>query len=339
MPAPTREILLSRYHYDPLDRLVDSTVLKQSTLQRFYCKTRLSCEIQGAVQRTVVQHDDQLLAQQQREGGKVDATLLATDQQRSVLNALDANQPNPFAYSPYGHRPPQNGLLSLLGFNGERSDPVTGHYLLGNYRHFNPVLMRFNSPDSWSPFGEGGLNTYAYCQGDPVNSSDPSGHWKLLPRSGLNAGSLAPPPHALRTFTRSTAIVEAPAPVPGATVPQSSYDRVIPSRYHPVTPETRNRYHHAALDDYHGFRQPTMTSPQRDNGARTAFYAALGMSPDGTLLSTPVASSQIAPAASRVPAPAAPLPAQRPDSPPPPDHASTGYDSISGRSNDVRGNR
>jgi RHS repeat-associated protein len=200
MPAPTREILLSRYHYDPLDRLVDSTVLEQSTLQRFYCKTRLSCEIQGAVQRTVVQHDDQLLAQQQREGGKVAATLLATDQQRSVLNALDANQPNPFAYSPYGHHPHQNGLLSLLGFNGEQPDLVTGHYLLGNYRHFNPVLMRFNSPDSWSPFGEGGINAYAYCSGDPINRADPNGRkWgniaktinkKLAKESGT---ALAPP--------------------------------------------------------------------------------------------------------------------------------------------------
>ncbi|MEE4693607.1 RHS repeat-associated core domain-containing protein, partial [Pseudomonas alliivorans] len=40
---------------------------------------------------------------------------------------------------------------------------------------FNPVLMRFNSPDRLSPFGEGGLNAYAYCKGDPVNQVDPTG--------------------------------------------------------------------------------------------------------------------------------------------------------------------
>lgn len=63
------------------------------------------------------------------------------------------------------------------GFNGELLDDITGHYLLDNgYRAYNPVLMRFNSPDSLSPFGEGGLNAYAYCAGDPVNRSDPSGH-------------------------------------------------------------------------------------------------------------------------------------------------------------------
>jgi hypothetical protein len=36
--------------------------------------------------------------------------------------------------------------------------------------------MRFNSPDSLSPFGEGGLNAYAYCIGDPINRRDPTGH-------------------------------------------------------------------------------------------------------------------------------------------------------------------
>jgi RHS repeat-associated protein len=72
-------------------------------------------------------------------------------------------------------------LLSLLAFNGERPDPLTGHYHLGNgYRQFNPVLMRFNSSDSLSPFSDGGLNAYAYCVGDPVNRSDPTGKISIL---------------------------------------------------------------------------------------------------------------------------------------------------------------
>jgi RHS repeat-associated protein len=177
MPVAPRETVLCRYHYDPLDRLVDCAPSAEAGIQRFYCKSRLATEIQGAVQRSVFQHDDQLLAQRRREDAKVKTALLATDQQRSVLNVLDANRVHPLAYSPYGHRPAESGLLSLLGFNGERPDPVTGHYLLGNgYRAFNPVLMRFNSPDSLSPFSEGGLNTYTYCTGNPANNIDPSGH-------------------------------------------------------------------------------------------------------------------------------------------------------------------
>ncbi|MGC9494317.1 RHS repeat-associated core domain-containing protein, partial [Vibrio genomosp. F10] len=68
-----------------------------------------------------------------------------------------------------------------LGFNGQRRDPVTGCYPLGNgYRLYNPRLMRFNAHDSLSPFGKGGTNGYAYCLGDPVNQKDPSGHFALL---------------------------------------------------------------------------------------------------------------------------------------------------------------
>lgn len=68
----------------------------------------------------------------------------------------------------------------MLGFNEERVDPITGYYLLGNGRRaFNPILMRFNSQDSMSPFGLGGVNSYSYCLQDPVNYRDPSGNSRI----------------------------------------------------------------------------------------------------------------------------------------------------------------
>ncbi|MGY2261981.1 RHS repeat-associated core domain-containing protein [Pseudomonas sp. SDO55104_S430] len=111
--------------------------------------------------------------------------LLATDQQRSVLSIVRASQSRSFAYTPYGRRTVENGLLSLLAFSGELPDLMTGHYHLGKgYREFNSVLMRFTKSDVSSPFGEGGLNSYGYCLGDPVNRFDPTGHvsrfWSLL---------------------------------------------------------------------------------------------------------------------------------------------------------------
>ena len=176
--------LLCRYHYDPLDKLVDCTFSGKESARRFYQKDRLATEINGTVQHSIMQHDDHLLAQQQRQTGTLETRLLATDQQRSVLSALNATTPRPITYTPYGHRPLASGLL---GFNGERPDPVTGHYLLGNgYRAFNPALMRFNSPDSWSPFGEGGLNAYAYCFNDPINGLDTTGHAPRLLNSFLS---------------------------------------------------------------------------------------------------------------------------------------------------------
>jgi RHS repeat-associated protein len=189
MPASPREPLLCRYHYDALNRLDNSAPSAMDSLQHFYCKTRLATEIQGSVRNSIFQHEDQLLAQQRHENARIGSSLLATDQQRSVLNALCATGPQPAAYTPYGHRSPENGMLSLLGFNGERRDRQTGHYPLGNgYRQFNPELMRFNSPDSLSPFGDGGLNAYGYCVGDPVNRSDPTGHFSVLNVSMVISG-------------------------------------------------------------------------------------------------------------------------------------------------------
>ncbi|GAB7531035.1 hypothetical protein PS3A_34460 [Pseudomonas sp. 3A(2025)] len=171
------QTLLCRYHYDPLDRLAGHVTAGEADIRLFYQKSRLAMQAQGALHRSILQVDDQLLAQQHSAGKAVEATLLATDQQRCVLQSIGGGQREASAYTAYGHLPMSSGLSSLLSFDGERRDPVTGHYLLGNgYRAFNPVLMRFNSPDSLSPFGDGGLNAYAYCQGDPVNYRDPTGH-------------------------------------------------------------------------------------------------------------------------------------------------------------------
>lgn len=174
---------ICRYRYDALDRVVCQTLRDAPECQRFYCKNHLATEVHKAVAHSLFQYADQLLAQRRSEGDAFDVTLLAADQQRSVLQSVRANTLMAIVYTPYGHRIGESGLTSLLGFNGERLDSLTGHYLLGNgYRAFNPMLMRFNSPDGFSPFGKGGVNSYTYCLGDPVNNSDPTGKFILPSR-------------------------------------------------------------------------------------------------------------------------------------------------------------
>lgn len=164
---------LKRYAYDPLDRLTTTTIGAQPSTQRFYHRERLSTERQGEHSQTIFQHHDQLLAEKHTTA----TLLLGTDLQRSVLHSLSGAHQHPQAYTPYGHH---RGQQELLGFNGEAPDPMTGHYLLGNgHRAYNPVLMRFNSPDTLSPFGAGGLNPYCYCLGDPVNRVDPNGQFSF----------------------------------------------------------------------------------------------------------------------------------------------------------------
>lgn len=85
------------------------------------------------------------------------------------------------SYSVYGNS--RDSTHATLGFNGQRKDLVSGTYLLGNgHRGYSPLNMRFHSPDGLSPFGAGGLNSYAYCQGDPVNFVDPTGRSPQWPR-------------------------------------------------------------------------------------------------------------------------------------------------------------
>ena len=168
--------LIKTYYYDPLDRLTGVHAGQKNHEQFFYDRERLITEKEGAESRSLMQVQNQLLAQVYVDDQSRKTTLLSTNRQCSVLHSISRSHVNTQAFTPFGHHHIAQGMSGLPGFNGERPDPFTGHYHLGKgHRAYNPQLMRFNSPDQLSPFGAGGLNTYAYCAGDPVNRSDPSG--------------------------------------------------------------------------------------------------------------------------------------------------------------------
>jgi len=128
--------------------------------------------------------------------------LLATDLQQSVFAELDRSQLNPFAYPPYGYQSGPRQAGTHLGFNGQLRERSTGWCHLGNgHRVYNPVLMRYHSADWLSPFGEGGINPYTYCEGDPRNYTDPTGQFisSVLPiiQRGLTAALHTITPAAL----------------------------------------------------------------------------------------------------------------------------------------------
>lgn len=111
-------------------------------------------------------------------------SLLQTDLQHSVLSAMPRGGPGFIAYTVYGASP-VTPAGPFTGFDGVARENCVNGYLLGNgYRVYSPVLMRFYSADQMSPFEQGGINTYAYCHGDPVNFRDDSGRMPGKQRLG-----------------------------------------------------------------------------------------------------------------------------------------------------------
>ncbi|WP_161492856.1 RHS repeat-associated core domain-containing protein [Pseudomonas putida] len=104
---------------------------------------------------------------------------MAVDNSNTVMSELRDSGKAQFAYTPYGRRTVQGESNNPLAFNGEILDTPTDCYLLGSYRLASPAIYIFYSEDDQSPFGKGGLNSKAYCAGDPVNNVDPTGHFPV----------------------------------------------------------------------------------------------------------------------------------------------------------------
>lgn len=141
----------------------------------FYLHKQLKNEIENVQGRTFLHGGDQALAELRYGGAGAQTCTLAVDALNSVLRTSRRSDAVDRVYAAYGNAVLDEG--SGLGFNGERYQRLTKTYALGQgYRFYSPNLMRFLAPDSLSPFGQGGLNSYVYCSGDPVNRMDPDGH-------------------------------------------------------------------------------------------------------------------------------------------------------------------
>ena len=160
------------YRYDAFGR-VGSTHDGKDERHRYYLGGRISRD-EGKDTAAAFHYVQGAVVAQTRTGSTSDEVILpGGDSQGSVIAeagfALTA-----LAYTPHGYRDAAEGT-SDIGFTGELKEREVDWYVLGHYRAYNPTLQRFHSPDANSPFGHGGLNAYAYCSGDPVNHSDPSG--------------------------------------------------------------------------------------------------------------------------------------------------------------------
>ncbi|WP_232968009.1 RHS repeat-associated core domain-containing protein [Pseudomonas sp. CCOS 191] len=170
-----------RYGYDAHDNLTTRpNDASTDTTALYFQGNRLRLAIRDAQVQTHLLYAGDMPLGQQDTSTDGPTLMFSCNASGSVINeSLEAHA----KYSAYGER--FDALASLLGFNGESLDPVSGWYLLGRgHRAYNPTLMRFLSPDALSPFNSGGINCYAYCQGNPITFRDPTGRSRSLGEDG-----------------------------------------------------------------------------------------------------------------------------------------------------------
>jgi len=167
------------YGYDANGLLITAQQAGKPTLL-LHDGLQLRMAVRDGLETLYLHQGEQPLGQQQGGNGARSPLLLHTSASHSVIAESQAGSLEAIRYSVYGERDVDTPVHSALGYNGEALDPDSGWYLLGNgYRAYNPTIMRFTSPDALSPFGEGGLNYYGYCQGNPVTFRDPTGQYSI----------------------------------------------------------------------------------------------------------------------------------------------------------------
>lgn len=155
MDVSVNDLVSAKYGYNASNQLVKQETHDNGTYYLYYRDDELVHEI-----NTSKKQNTRLIKSDHECCAVVDdnqLVFMAAGHNESVCWSRHSKmeEGDTHTFLPYGDSEIKEN--TYVAFNGERKDPLTGVYHLGNgYRAYNPTIMRFNCPDSLSPFGEGG---------------------------------------------------------------------------------------------------------------------------------------------------------------------------------------
>lgn len=178
--------LTANFTYDALGRRTQATV-NGATTTYLYDGMNIIAEM-GAKNAHYLRTDniDEAIARYSSESERYFLTDLLSSTQ--ILTDKQGDPITTYAYSPFGETAQTGQTSDNPAQYTQRENDGTGLYYY-RARYYAPDLGRFISSD---PIGlEGGLNTYAYVEGNPLGFNDPEG---LMGRAPGRGGPPLPPP-------------------------------------------------------------------------------------------------------------------------------------------------
>ncbi len=159
------------FAYDASGRRVSATV---AGTQNTYLYSGSNPVMISATQMLGGGNLDEVYAQVSSAG--TSSILRGGDNSTVAVSNASASTTATYSYSPYGATTTSGVSATPLQFTGREDDGSSGLYYY-RARYYSPSLGRFISQD---PIGlAGGLNSYAYANGNPVSLRDPLGLWGI----------------------------------------------------------------------------------------------------------------------------------------------------------------
>ena len=185
---------IATFNYDAKGQRTKKTVGSNVT-NYFYSGTELLYTKDGSgsiIEQNVLETDGSMICSRRNAGTSNSADYwYRQDIRGSVTNIVGVADAvvKSYTYDAYGNTSNTGTFVNSFAYTGAVIDPETGLYYM-NARYYDPETGRFISQDTYRGDGEEFWHLYLYCDGDPVNNTDPTGHGIVIAGIAISTGTL-----------------------------------------------------------------------------------------------------------------------------------------------------